>query len=957
MMRALFAICCFGGLILGAAFAPAVGIQTPVPDLGVDGDGDDDFGESLLADQGDADQGDENERTGEESQDDHSDAPGENPGTDTYGGVSSGGYPDETTIGGELELSDHPELVVRAPEQTRWRLGAYSTYNGDGFERQTGETEPLTGEIPTDGRGTPEPRYVIQAEPQRPMNALATVWRPAHADADQKISVTSERGLTVDEPIEAGETYVTLTYGPPSREEAAERSRQGSYPPEIEHQYTQLPDDTPDRLTHRTESIAEEAGAETPFETAQAVDTWLKTNKEYTLDATHDRSNDVADEFVFEMEAGYCQYFATAMTTMLRTQGIPARYVTGYSSGERIGDDEYLVRGKNAHAWVEVYISDVGWVTFDPTPGDGRIDAGRDDGDPDELGEQPPEEPDAENDERDEPDDRESDEQDDTEEETTEEVTDDVSVELTPDPVPGREVTATVTQDGSPVSAATVLFNGDPIGETDSSGNVTGEVPYSSSLDVEVRIDTGQQQFNTASRSSSTTLSESVRRLDSRTHRGSAEWGVAGATTNQLASRNTTVSFEVPTEIEIEPLGEPVAGATLDIEATIDDEPVRDGDVLVANETVTQTDDDGVATVELPEAETVTIAVERDDASGNRTLNLTQPDEEPALSDTDEASRMNISVQPTLFVALPGTTATLNVTADGTPIENATIGVNEQSVGETASDGTIGVSLPVADSATITAAATVDGEQATETATVEGMYRNLASVIVFAAIGIIGLFAAAHRRGVTPRKAGVFASRIVTGTVRLLVASVVGFGRSLEAIVASAIRLGHRVIELLSNGVTGVISLIEMIQRGAVTTARRIVTTLRTIPKRLHPRSILAVVGGFRRSAVESVRSVRSTSKGSSDTPSGEALTVRQAWDEFRNHVSLGSWRTSTPGEVARWAVDRDGLPPDPVRTLRDAFRDVEYGGRPQEPYSSRVSTALEQIRASQQAEDDGDES
>ncbi|MFB6151211.1 MAG: DUF4129 domain-containing transglutaminase family protein, partial [Haloarculaceae archaeon] len=76
--------------------------------------------------------------------------------------------------------------------------------------------------------------------------------------------------------------------------------------------------------------------------------------------------------FLFEMDAGYCTYYATTMVTMLRTQDIPARFVVGYTPGERVDRDEWVVRGYNAHAWVEVYFPDVGWVRFDPTPAQPR---------------------------------------------------------------------------------------------------------------------------------------------------------------------------------------------------------------------------------------------------------------------------------------------------------------------------------------------------------------------------------------------------------------------------------------------------------------------------------------------------------------------------------------------------------------------------------------------------------
>lgn len=75
------------------------------------------------------------------------------------------------------------------------------------------------------------------------------------------------------------------------------------------------------------------------------------------------------ESFLFEDRIGYCQQFSGAMALMLRMTGIPTRVVSGFSPGSRNRDTgEYRVRDLDAHSWVEVYFSDIGWVTFDPTP-------------------------------------------------------------------------------------------------------------------------------------------------------------------------------------------------------------------------------------------------------------------------------------------------------------------------------------------------------------------------------------------------------------------------------------------------------------------------------------------------------------------------------------------------------------------------------------------------------------
>jgi len=78
--------------------------------------------------------------------------------------------------------------------------------------------------------------------------------------------------------------------------------------------------------------------------------------------------NQVVDCFL-RTRAGYCEYFATTMVMLLRTQQIPARLAMGYLPGRKLADGAWEVDRGAAHAWVEVYFPGYGWVTFDPTPG------------------------------------------------------------------------------------------------------------------------------------------------------------------------------------------------------------------------------------------------------------------------------------------------------------------------------------------------------------------------------------------------------------------------------------------------------------------------------------------------------------------------------------------------------------------------------------------------------------
>ncbi len=110
-----------------------------------------------------------------------------------------------------------------------------------------------------------------------------------------------------------------------------------------------------------------------PFLFARRLEAYLSTRFLYTLVLPRPGPNPV-EEFLFDRRAGNCESFATAMALVLRESGVPARLVTGFAGGELGPFGSYfLVRGRDAHAWVEAWCGPaLGWVTFDPTPPDGR---------------------------------------------------------------------------------------------------------------------------------------------------------------------------------------------------------------------------------------------------------------------------------------------------------------------------------------------------------------------------------------------------------------------------------------------------------------------------------------------------------------------------------------------------------------------------------------------------------
>jgi protein-glutamine gamma-glutamyltransferase len=109
------------------------------------------------------------------------------------------------------------------------------------------------------------------------------------------------------------------------------------------------------------------ADAQTPYDAVKAIETRLQEEYDYS-ERVPTRPLPL-DGFLFQERRGYCQQFSGAMALMLRMVGVPARVAAGFSPGSYNRDTrEFRVRDLDAHSWVEVYFTGIGWVPFDPTP-------------------------------------------------------------------------------------------------------------------------------------------------------------------------------------------------------------------------------------------------------------------------------------------------------------------------------------------------------------------------------------------------------------------------------------------------------------------------------------------------------------------------------------------------------------------------------------------------------------
>ena len=138
---------------------------------------------------------------------------------------------------------------------------------------------------------------------------------------------------------------------------------------------TQLPDDVRDLVRAETERITSDARSD--YHRALQLQDYFRLDGGFRYDLQVHAAGGIESlgEFLFEARSGYCQQFASAYAAMARSIGLPTRVAVGFTWGEwdpgRGVDGAYVVRGKHAHAWPEVYFAGTGWIRFEPTPGRG----------------------------------------------------------------------------------------------------------------------------------------------------------------------------------------------------------------------------------------------------------------------------------------------------------------------------------------------------------------------------------------------------------------------------------------------------------------------------------------------------------------------------------------------------------------------------------------------------------
>ena len=256
--------------------------------------------------------------------------------------------------------------------QHYWRSQIFATYTGQGWlpvAAPTAAAAALSADAPPPGRYRLEQRFEIPAAHSR---ELFTVNVPISATAGTSLEPLAELDQRLTGEVDS---YAVTSWATTVTRQQLE-AVPARWPAEIEALYLQLPPTLPERVRALARQIT--APAATPFAKALAVEAYLRATYPYRLEVpAAPGGRDAVDYFLFDVRAGFCTYYASAMTVLLRAEGVPARIVSGFTMGSYDYDRRaYRVPAEAAHAWVEVYFPGYGWVEFEPTVSQGRFDYG-----------------------------------------------------------------------------------------------------------------------------------------------------------------------------------------------------------------------------------------------------------------------------------------------------------------------------------------------------------------------------------------------------------------------------------------------------------------------------------------------------------------------------------------------------------------------------------------------------
>lgn len=313
--------------------------------------------------------------------------------TDYYGG-------ERLDLTGAIQLGDDPVLAVQIPDNVDpanfrfyWKATIFDTYDGRGWEHRRAvrafkespgmefnvgdylSRETITQKFTVFIRSSPlvyaatEWQTIFDVSVEAELNCINSTSTCVNDGQQADVAIIrAQESLRQDSKYRAVSSVSVAT--------AYELRAAGiDYPDWVRNIYLQGGQNVSGDVRALTQQIIAASGAVTPYDKAKAIEQWLRITIPYDENIPAPPINqDAVDWFLFDIQRGYCNYYATAMIMMLRSEGIPARMGAGFAQGDYDPSTRtYTIKENDAHTWVEVYFPNYGWVPFEPTANEAPV--------------------------------------------------------------------------------------------------------------------------------------------------------------------------------------------------------------------------------------------------------------------------------------------------------------------------------------------------------------------------------------------------------------------------------------------------------------------------------------------------------------------------------------------------------------------------------------------------------
>jgi len=271
-----------------------------------------------------------------------------------------------------FELGEQPVLAIAAGDQRYWRAATYDRYTGQVFV----STEPSSSRTEADQNRIPdtEPLQARKELEQRVQLLASQTSMLFAADTPERVNVPTFydyrevpddfAAMRLATPLRRGQQYTVVSSV--SVATVSELRSAGTDYPAWLQRYVRLPRSLPQRVRDETRRVT--AGAETPYDKAIALETYLRQFRYSTHVKQPPPDRDWVDYMLFDSKEGYCDYYAAAMAVMLRAVGVPSRVASGFAPGDKDPSGEFIiVKESHAHSWTEAYFPNYGWINFEPS--------------------------------------------------------------------------------------------------------------------------------------------------------------------------------------------------------------------------------------------------------------------------------------------------------------------------------------------------------------------------------------------------------------------------------------------------------------------------------------------------------------------------------------------------------------------------------------------------------------